>query len=95
MQSTEGRLGLELGLGLVRVRVRIRISDPRWIASSAHAPTMLPRDSGITFLAQRLAPRQITLISNIETSGEDMIRVPDLLNTDLELNIMYLYDLQK
>ena len=98
MQSTEGRLGLELGLGLVRVR----ISDPRWIASSAHAPTMcpcsrctIPRDSGITFLAQRLAPRQITLISNIETSGEDMIRVPDLLNTDLELNIMYLYDLQK
>ena len=40
MQSTEGQLGLGLwlGLGLVRVwiRVRIRVSDPRWIASSAH-----------------------------------------------------------
>ena len=31
-------LGLGLGLGFVRVRikVRIRVSDPRWIASSAH-----------------------------------------------------------
>ena len=40
MQSTEGRLGLGLGLELfrvrVRIRVRIRVSDPRWIASSAH-----------------------------------------------------------
>ena len=44
MQSTEGRLGLGLGLGLwlvrvrvrSRVRIRIRVSDPRWIASSAH-----------------------------------------------------------
>ena len=32
MQFTEGRLRLGLGL----VRVRIRVSDPRWIASSAH-----------------------------------------------------------
>ena len=40
MQSTEGRLGsglgLGLGLGLVRVRVGVRVSDPWWIASSAH-----------------------------------------------------------
>ena len=61
MQSTEGRLGLglELGLGLVRVRIRvrvrvririririrIRVSDPRWIASSAHRLSRLPWDS--------------------------------------------------
>ena len=42
MQSTEGRLGLELGLVRVRIRVRIRVSDPRWIASSAHLFTHAP-----------------------------------------------------
>ena len=29
-------LGLRLGLVRVRIRVRTRVSDPRWIASSAH-----------------------------------------------------------
>ena len=41
------------------------------------------RDSGITFLAQRLAPRQITLVSDIETNGKTRVRPVDLLKTPL------------